>query len=101
MVRSAVVISDSSKEDEVGINNTITVCFEEDQQEAQYKIVTTVRSNSLKGLISIESPLGKALMGHHVGDRIHVQVNEEISYYVVIKSIDKSTDDKDDTIRQY
>lgn len=101
MVRSAVVISDSSKEDEVGINNTITVYFEEDKQEAQYKIVTTVRSNSLKGLISIESPLGKALLKHRVGDRIQVQVNENISYYVVIKAIDKTTDDADDAIRQY
>ena len=101
MVRSAVVISDSSKEDEVGINNTITVYFEEDKQEAQYKIVTTVRSNSLKGLISIESPLGKALLKHKVGDRIQVQVNENISYYVVIKAIDKTTDDADDAIRQY
>ena len=101
MVRSAVVISDSSKEDEVGINNTITVYFEEDKQEAQYKIVTTVRSNSLKGLISIESPLGKALLKHKVGDRIQVQVNESISYYVVIKAIDKTTDDAEDAIRQY
>lgn len=101
MVRSAVVISDSSKEDEVGINNTVTVCFEEDKQEAQYKIVTTVRSNSLKGLISIESPLGKALLRHKAGDRVQVQVNENISYYVVIRAIDKTTDDTDDAIRQY
>jgi len=101
MVRSAVVISDSSKNDEVGINNTVTVLFEEDGQEAEYKIVTTVRSNSLKGLISIESPLGKALLGHKNGDRISVQVNENISYHVIIKAIDKSTGCADDAIRQY
>ncbi len=101
MIRSAVVISDSSKLDEAGINNTITVYFEEENQEAQYKIVTTVRSNSLKGLISIESPLGKALLGHKAGDRIMVQVSETISYHVVIRAIDKSTDDVQDAIRQY
>ncbi|HOO28163.1 MAG TPA: GreA/GreB family elongation factor, partial [Lachnospiraceae bacterium] len=79
----------------------VTVLFEEDGQEAEYKIVTTVRSNSLKGLISIESPLGKALLGHKNGDRISVQVNENISYHVIIKAIDKSTGCADDAIRQY
>ena len=101
MVKSAVIIDDSSKEDEVGMNNTVTVVFEEDNSEASYKIVRTVRTNSLKGLISIESPLGKALMKHKVGDRIKVDVNENISYYVSIKEIDKSTDDSDDALRQY
>ncbi len=101
MIRSAVVISDSSKADEVGINNMVTVYFEEEKQEEQYKIVTTVRSNSLKGLVSIESPIGKVLLGHKVGDRLRVQVNETVSYHVVIKAIDKSTDDAQDKIRQY
>lgn len=101
MVKTAIVIDDSSKEDEVGINNTVTVFFEEDNEEEKYKIVTTVRSNSLAGLISIESPLGKALMRHKVGDRVEVKVDENISYYVVIRNIDKSSDDSEDIISQY
>lgn len=101
MVRTAVVIDDSSHDDEVGINNTITVEFCDDHSTAQYKIVTTVRANSLKGLISIESPLGAALMKHKVGDVVHVTVNDTISYDVVIKEIDKSSDDAEDAIRQY
>ena len=101
MVKTAVVIDDSSKDDEIGINNTVTVEFEDDHSEAKYKIVTTVRSNSIKGLISIESPLGKALMHKKLGDRVYVQVNESISYYVLVKDIDKSTDDSEDAIRQY
>ena len=64
MIRTAHVISDTSKEDEVGIYNTVDVYFEEDDETETYKIVTTVRGNSLKGLISSESPLGKALLGH-------------------------------------
>ncbi len=101
MVKTAVVIDDSSAEDEVGINNTITVEFCDDHSTASYKIVTTVRADSLKGLISIESPLGKALMKHRVGDKVTVQVDEQISYDVMIKEIDKSSDDSTDAIRQY
>ena len=72
MIKTAVVISDESAEDEVGVNNTVEVFFEEDGSTETYKLVTTVRGNSLEGLISTESPLGKALLGHKVGDRVHV-----------------------------
>ena len=101
MIKSAVVIDDSSKEDEIGINNTVTVEFEDDHSQEKYKIVTTVRANSLNGLISIESPLGKALMHHMTGDRILVQVDGSISYYVTVKDIDKTTDDSQDELNSY
>ncbi len=101
MIRSAVVIDDSSREDEVGINNTVTVIFDGEDDEEKYKIVTTVRSDSLKGLISIDSPLGKALLGHKAGDRVLVTVDENISYHVTIKEIDKTTDDSKDQLRKY
>ncbi|MBO4901941.1 MAG: transcription elongation factor GreA [Lachnospiraceae bacterium] len=101
MVRTAVVIDDSSADDEVGINNTILVEFCDDHTTASYKIVTTVRANSLKGLISIESPLGKALMGHRAGDTVTVHVDDKTTYEVTIKEIDKSSDDAEDAIRQY
>ena len=101
MIKSAVIIDDSSKDDEVGINNTVTVEFGDDHSTARYKIVTTVRSDSLKGLISIESPLGKALMRHRVGDKVHVTVDEKTEYDVTIRDIDKSTDDSEDKLRSY
>ena len=101
MIRTADVISDASGEDEVGMNNTITVYIPEDDEDETYRIVTTVRSNSLKNLISIESPLGKALMGHKVGDRVSVKVSETYSYEVEIRKIDKTTDDSQDQIRSY
>ena len=101
MVRTANVIDDSSAEDEVGINNTVTVEFVDDGEVESYKIVTTIRSNSLIGLISIESPMGKALIGHKVGDRVTVHVDAQISYDVIINDIDKSSDDEDDEINQY
>ena len=101
MIKTAEIISDDSGEDEVGMNNTITVYVEEDDEEEVYRIVTTVRSDSLSNLISIESPMGKALLGHKVGDRVEVKVNENYSYYVVIRKIDKTTDDSGDRIRSY
>ena len=63
--------------------------------------MTSVRGNSLQGLISIESPLGKAIKGHKVGDRVKVKTNGEDGYYVIIKKIDKTTDDSCDTLRKY
>ncbi len=101
MVRTANIIDDSSADDEVGINNTVTVEIVDDKTIEQYKIVTTIRSNSLIGYISIESPMGKALMGHKIGDRVTVHVNDNVSYDVIINDIDNSTDDADDAISSY
>ena len=101
MIKTAQVIDDSSKDSEVGMNDRVEVVCEEDGSTESYRIVTTVRANSLKRLISIESPLGKALMRKHVGDRVEVQVNPSYSYYVVIKNIEKIDDDSEDRIRSY
>lgn len=101
MIKTAEVISDESNEDEVGVNNTVTVYIEEDDMEESYRIVTTVRCNSLKNLISVESPLGKALLGHKVGDKVTIKVNDNYSYDVVIRSIDKSTGDEDDELNKF
>ena len=100
MIKTATIISEDSKEDEVGMNNKVVLYFEEDDEEENYKVVTTIRSNSLKNLISQESPLGAAIMGHKVGDRVQVVVNDSYSYYVVIRSIDKTTGD-DEEIRKF
>jgi len=101
MIKTANIIEDTTKDDEVGMNNQVTVFFEEDNEEATYKIVTTVRGDSLHNLISIESPLGKALLKHKVGDRVEVKVNDSYSYYVVIRAIENNKDDSDDRIRSY
>ena len=63
--------------------------------------MTTVRGNSLEGLISTESPLGKALLGKKVGDRVFVEVNADYGYYVKILKIDKSSDDSQDKLRSF
>ncbi len=101
MIRTAEVISDESAEDEVGMNNTVTVEFVEDKSIEVYKIVTTVRGNSLEGLISNESPLGKALLGHKVGDVVTVAVNANFGYDVKIIKIENTVDDGSDKLRSF
>ena len=101
MVRTANIVDDDSKDDEVGINKTITIFVEEDNVEEEYKIVTTVREDSLHGLVSNESPMGKALLGHKVGDRVEITVSKDYSYFVVIKKIDNSTVDDAGQLRNF
>lgn len=101
MIRTAKVISEESAEDEVGINNTVIVAFVDDGTEETYRIVTTVRGNSLEGLISNESPLGKALLGKKVGDIAHVQVNDHVGYDVRILKLEKTVDDGSDRLRSF
>lgn len=101
MIRTARIISDDSAEDEVGINNTVTVEFVDDGSVETYKIVTTVRGNSLENLISNESPLGKSLLGKKEGESAHVQVNEAIGYDVKILKIQKTADESGDRIRSF
>lgn len=101
MIKTAVVVSDESKSDEVGINNKVQVYFEDDDETEEYTLVTTVRGNSLKGLISTESPIGKAILGHKVGDRVYVEVNANVGYYVVIKNIENTEDDGSIGLRRY
>ena len=101
MIKTAVIVSDESAEDEVGINNTVEVFIEEDNLTETYKLVTTVRGNSLEGLISTESPLGKALLGHKAGHRVYVELAGGGGYYVVVKSIENTIDDGTDKLRSF
>ncbi len=101
MLKNARIVSEESKDDEVGINNTVTVYFEDDDETESYRLVTSVRGNSMQGLISIESPMGKAIRGKRTGDRVFVKTNGDDGYYVVIKEIDKTNDDSQDTLRRY
>ena len=101
MIKTAQVISDQSADDEVGMNNTVELYFEDEDETETYKIVTTVRENSLENKISTESPLGKAIFRKKAGDRVFVSLDGNRGYYVTIRSIDKTTDDSQDQIRRY
>lgn len=101
LLKNATIVADTSSEDEVGMNNTVDIYFEDDDETETYKLVTSIRSNSMNNYISIESPIGKAIMGHKAGDRVEVVVNDKVSYYVQIKRIEKTTDDSEDKIKSF
>ena len=101
MIRTAKIVTDESKEDEAGLNNFVDVYFEDDDETERFKLVTTIRGNSLEGRISTESPIGKAIFGHKVGDRVYVEINDKQGYYIVIKNIEKIQDDDSDPIQKF
>lgn len=101
MIKTAKVINPESRPDEVGIFDTVEYYVEEDDAVEKVRIVTALRQNSLERLISRVSPMGKALMGRKTGDRVYVRVDEEYGYYIVIRSIEKGSDDASLEIRKY
>ena len=93
MIRTAVVISDRAEADTVGLYDKVTVYVEEDDETETYQIVTTMRQDALHGLISKESPVGRAILGKKVGERVHIQVNETYGYDVVVRGKEKPAAD--------
>ena len=96
MIATAVVIEDTHADEAnvAGLFDFVTLWFEEDGEEQRIRLVTTLRQNALEWLISKESPLGKAVMGSRVGDRVLVKVSDEYSYHVVVRAIEKGEDDE-------
>lgn len=101
MLKNATIVSDKSEAGVVGMNNTVTLYFPDDDLTEKYKITTSIRGNSLEGKISIESPLGKAVLGKRVGEKATVKVDDSYSYEVEIKAIDETTTDDDDEIKSF
>ncbi len=100
-LKYAQIIDSNSKEGEVGVNTIVKLYFPEDDEEETYKIVTSMRGDSLKNRISIESPLGKSLQHHKTNDKVNIKVNDNYNYDVIIKDIKKFKDDGTDELRKY
>ena len=101
MLASAVVIDSDSAEDVAGLFDTVGLFMEADGEEMTVRFVTTLRQNALEGLISKESPLGRAVIGRRVGERVFVKVSDEYGYWVRIQSIQKGQDDESLEISAY
>ena len=101
MIRTAKVIEVKDQGDRAGLFDKVTIYNELAKQEMALQIVTTLRQDALKGLISKESPVGKALLGRQVGDRIQVEVSPEVKYWVEIRAIEKGRDDESLEISSY
>lgn len=100
MIKTATVI-EVQKTEGICLFDKVTIFNEMTGKEMHLQIVTTLRQNILKGLISPESPVGKALMGHKVGDRVQVTVSPQVQYYVQIRSTEKGEDDASMEISSY
>lgn len=101
MIETAIVIKVDHAEDTVGLFDKVTLWYEEDEEESTITLVTTLRNDVLNGYVSKESPLGTAIMGKKKGDRVFVKVNENYSYPVVIRQIEKGVDDPSLKIQQH
>ena len=101
MIKTAVIISTYSEQDEVGLFDEVEIFYDEDNESRMIRLVTTLRNDVTRGCISKESPLGKALLGHKVGETVTVRVNERTKYPVTIRSIKKGEDDDSLEIAKY
>ena len=101
MIRTAKIVEDQTNDDEVGLNKLVDVYFEDDDETETFKLVTTIRGNSLEGRISTESPIGKAILGRKVGDRVYVEINDKQGYYITIKRIEVIDDDDSDPLQRF
>ena len=93
MIRTCEIVEDHSATDQVGLNKTVTLYFEEDDETDKFSFVTTVLVDTMQNRVSIESPLGKALLGHKKGERVYISVNAQYGYYVEIKEIEPFDED--------
>ena len=93
MIATAKVIKVTGEAGVVGLFDRVEIYYEEDDETEVVELVTTLRQDALRSYISKESPLGRALMGKKVGDRVLIKASEDYSYYVVIRSIEKGADD--------
>ena len=101
MIRTAKIIEINADNERVGLFDRVKIYNEKLGAEKDIQIVTTLRQNALLGYVSKESPLGVAIMGRKVGDRVLVKVNETMSYYVVIRALEKGEDNEELPISGY
>ena len=101
MIDTAKVIKAESAADQVGLFDTVEIYFEDEGESDRYRIMTTLREDVMAGIISKESPLGRAIMGRKVGDRVRVRVSDDVEYYIQIRALEKGKDDDSLPIRSY
>ena len=101
MIRTAKVIEVEGAADAVGLFDRVTIFNEMAKKEMEVRIVTTLRQDALKGLVSKESPVGRALLGRRAGERVRVEVGPDLKYFVEIRAIEKGEDDESLGISAY
>lgn len=101
MLKYATIIEDTAADDEVGLNKRVKIYYEDDDETEEYKIVTSIRSDSRRNLISPEGPVGSALMGKHVGDRVEIHMVNGGSYFIKILEVVNVGEEDTDTLKRF
>ncbi|MFA5359012.1 MAG: GreA/GreB family elongation factor [Patescibacteria group bacterium] len=83
MIKYAKIIKPQKNSDVVGMGSTVT--FEQNGKHTTYKILGSAESNPSAGVISANSPIGAALLGHRVGDSVKIQIKDRINIYKILK----------------
>lgn len=94
MIKTARIIDENKgRPGGVKLYDRVTLWLPEDEEELVIQVVSTVRTNPDGGLISLESPLGKAVLGARVGDTVTIRVNDAYSYDAEIRFVEEAEDD--------
>lgn len=93
MIETAKVVELDEDPNRIGLFDTVELYYEMNGQTKKIRLVTTLRQDVMRGLVSSESPLGKALMGRSVGETVHVELANGNSFNVKILSVTKGEDD--------
>ncbi|MBW2512762.1 MAG: transcription elongation factor GreA [Deltaproteobacteria bacterium] len=84
MARAQVIDVSTIDTDKVVFGATVTVYDDESESESTYRIVGEDESDIKQGLISISSPVAKALIGHRINDEVQIKVPSGIRIYEII-----------------
>lgn len=101
MIKTARVYNDRAGADQVGLFDKVEIYMPEEDDTELIQVVTTVRCDPRRGLISKESPFGQQVLGKRVGDRFTVKVSDTYSYVAEIRSITKTDDDGSAPLLQF
>ena len=94
MIRTAKIIRpDPADADRAGLFDTVVIVPAPTGAPQTIRIVTTLRQDALKGLVSKESPVARAVLGRRAGETVRVDLGEGRGYELTIKSIEKGADD--------
>lgn len=93
MLRTAKVITVEPKRGTAGLFDRVTIYNEAAKREMTIRLVTTLRQDALQGLISKESPVGRAVLGRRVGERVRVELENDGGYFIEIRAIEPGEDD--------
>ncbi|MCQ2770483.1 MAG: GreA/GreB family elongation factor [Clostridia bacterium] len=102
MIDTAIIVDlKEDNEGVVGLFDKVKLFLEDEDEEEEIVLVTTLRQDAVRGFVSKESPLGMAVMGKKVGDRVKVKTHTGYEYFAVIKEITKGEDDESLNISRF